>query len=224
MLQKEINKENAEINDRAYEIYKEHGFKNGYEFSNWIEAEKLLSREALSDRHQQTKSILFTIVGILGVIVVILLVGLFKQAPQTELSAMSLAKLKVMTVVLDPKDNEQVVVLGDTHFDFGESVLSLEAKGQLNKDVRVLKENPQTEVRMAGYTSAMGSKEVNQKLSEDRANAVRDYLVEEGIAPDRITVVGYGRTRPAVYEVTPGDVDSKQAQANMRVLFEIVVK
>ncbi len=77
---------------------------------------------------------------------------------------------------------------------------------------------------MAGYTSAKGSEDVNQELSEKRANAVRDYLIEEGIAPERITVIGYGRTRPAVYEVTPGDIDSKEALANMRVLFEVVVE
>ena len=51
-------------------------------------------------------------------------------------------------------------------------------------------------VRMAGYTSADGTEEDNQKLSERRANSVRDYLIDKGIAPERITVVGYGRTKP----------------------------
>ena len=94
----------------------------------------------------------------------------------------------------------------------------------LDKDVQGLKENPLMKVRMAGYTSADGTEEDNQKLSERRANSVRDYLVDKGIAPDRITVIGYGRTKPAVYEVAPGDINSKEAKANMRVLFEVVVK
>jgi len=58
----------------------------------------------------------------------------------------------------------------------------------------------------------------------NRANAVRDYLIEKGIAPERITTIGYGSTKPAVYEVTPGDINTKEAKANMRVLFEVIVK
>ena len=77
---------------------------------------------------------------------------------------------------------------------------------------------------MAGYTSAKGTEEVNQKLSEERANAVKNYLIEKGIASERITTIGYGRTKPALYEVTPGNKNSHEAQANMRVLFEVVVK
>ncbi len=208
----------------AYELYQEHGFKDGNDFVDWLEAEKQLGEQSRLKRNKQMKNILFTIVGILCAIVAILLIMLFKKNPQAQLSEKSLSELKVMVLVLDPKDDEKVAVFGDTHFGFGESILSQEAKTLLDKDVQVLKENPQTNVRMAGYTSAKGSEDVNQELSEKRANAVRDYLIEEGIAPERITVIGYGRTRPAVYEVTPGDIDSKEALANMRVLFEVVVE
>jgi outer membrane protein OmpA-like peptidoglycan-associated protein len=224
MMQKEMNKENEAINDRAYELYKEHGFKDGNAYVDWLQAERQLSAKTIEKHNKHTKGILYVIVGLLCAIVVILLLTLFQPTPQAELSALSMSKLKIMMVVLDPKENEQVVVFGDTHFNFGESTLSQEAKMLLDKDVQAMKDNPQTEVRMAGYTSAIGSKEVNQKLSEDRANAVRDYLIEEGIAPERITVIGYGRTRPAVYEVTPGNINSKAAMANMRVLFEVAVK
>lgn len=208
----------------AYELYQEHGFKDGNDFVDWLEAEKQMGEQSRLKRNKQIRNILFTIVGILCAIVAILLIMLFKKNPQAQLSEKSLSELKVMVLVLDPKDDEKVAVFGDTHFGFGESILSQEAKTLLDKDVQVLKENPQTNVRMAGYTSAKGSEDVNQELSEKRANAVRDYLIEEGIAPERITVIGYGRTRPAVYEVTPGDIDSKEALANMRVLFEVVVE
>jgi len=141
-----------------------------------------------------------------------------------ELSEKSLSALKVMVLVLDPKTDEKVLVFGDTHFDFDKSALTQEAKTLLDKDVQVLKENPEMDVRMAGYTSAQGTEDSDQQLSEKRANAVRDYLIEKGIAPERITTIGYGRTRPAVYEVKPGDINTKEAKANMRVLFEVVVK
>jgi outer membrane protein OmpA-like peptidoglycan-associated protein len=88
-----------------------------------------------------------------------------------------------------------------------------------------MKDNPNAQVRIAGYTSASGTEEYNQKLSERRAKAVEEYLINEGIiAPDRLTMIGYGETNPAVYEAAPKDLYSKAAKANMRVLFEIVVK
>lgn len=173
------------------------------------------------------KNILFAIVGIVGILCVIaaiLLVMLFKKNPHVELSEQKLSEPKVMMFVLDPKVDEKVVVFGDTHFAYDKSTLSQEAKTLLDKNVQDLKENPKINVRMAGYTSAEGTEDINQKLSEQRANTVRDYLIEKGIAPERITVIGYGRTKPAVYEVTPGDINSKEAKANMRVLFEVVVK
>ncbi len=224
MIQKDLNEENKEIKSKAYDLYKKHGFKDGNDFVDWLEAERQIGEQSRSKRNKQMKNILFTIVGILCVIVAILLIMLFKKNPQVELSKQSLSELKVMMLVLDPKDDEKIVVFGDTHFDFDTSTLSQEAKTLLDKDVQGLKENPQMKVRMAGYTSAIGTEEVNQRLSERRANSVRDYLIEKGIAPERITVIGYGRTRPAVYEVTPGDINSKEALANMRVLFEVVVK
>lgn len=224
MIQRDLSEENKAIKSKAYELYEEHGFKDGNDFVDWLEAERQMGVQSRSKRNKQMKNILFAIVGILCVIVAILLITLFKKSPAGGLSEQSLSELTVMVLVLDPKPDEKVLAFGDTHFDFGEYTLSPQAKTLLDKDVRVLKENPQTNVRMAGYTSAQGSEDVNQTLSERRANAVRDYLIEEGIAPERITVIGYGRTRPAVYEVTPGNVDSKEALANMRVLFEVVVK
>jgi len=224
MIQKDLNEENKEIKSKAYDLYKKHGFKNGNDFVDWLEAERQIGEQSRSKRNRQMKNMLFSIVGILCVVVAILLITLFKKNPQVELSKQSLSELKVMMLVLDPKDDEKVVVFGDTHFDYDKSTLSQEAKALLDKDVQGLKENPKINVRMAGYTSAEGTEEINQKLSERRATTVRDYLIEKGIAPERITVIGYGRTRPAVYEVTTGDINSKEALANMRVLFEVVVK
>ena len=241
MLQKELNEENKEIKNKAYELYEKHGFKDGNDFVDWLEAEKQTRKPEAekqtrkpevkkqttnrsgSKQNKPMRNILLAIVGMLCVIVVILLIMLFNRNSKMELSEKSLADLKVMILVLDPKDDQKVLAFGDTHFDFDQSTLSDKAKILLNKDVLLLKENPKTNVRMAGYTSAQGTEDVNQKMSERRANSVRDYLIEEGIAPERITVIGYGRTRPAMYEVTPGNINSKEALANMRVLFEVVV-
>jgi outer membrane protein OmpA-like peptidoglycan-associated protein len=127
-------------------------------------------------------------------------------------------------IVPDAKETVIVLVLQDTHFDFDKSTLSPEAKAMLDTSIQTLKENPRTSVRLAGYTSARGTEDYNQKLSERRANAVRNYLVQGGIAPDRMTIIGYGKARPAEFEVNPKDINSNAAKANMRTLFEIVVK
>jgi outer membrane protein OmpA-like peptidoglycan-associated protein len=224
MTQKELSAEHAEFKKKAYELYKEHGFKDGNDFIAWLEAERQAGITFRSKRDKRMNNVLSAIVGILCVIVVILLMILFKKTSPVELTKQTTSEPKIMLFVLDPRVDEKVVVFGDTHFGFDKSTLSQEAKTLLDKDVQDLKENPKINVRMAGYTSAEGTVEVNQRLSEKRANTVRDYLIEKGIAPERITVIGYGRTRPALYEVKPGDIESKEAMANMRVLFEVVVK
>jgi OOP family OmpA-OmpF porin len=223
MLQKELNDENEEIKSKAYELYEQHGFKDGNDYVDWLEAEKQTGKRSGS-KHKKMKKSTLLIVIILCVIAIILLFMLFKKSPEVKLPEKSLSETKVMVLVLDSKTDEKVLVFGDTHFDFNKFTLTPDAKKLLDKDVQLLKENPETDVRMAGYTSGQGTEDSNQKLSENRANAVRDYLIEKGIASDRITTIGYGRTKPALYEVTPGDINTIEAKANMRVLFEIVVK
>jgi outer membrane protein OmpA-like peptidoglycan-associated protein len=224
MIQQELSEENKAIKSKAYELYKKHGFKDGNDFVDWLAAEKQMGSKSRAKRNKQMKNILSSIIGILFVIVLVMLMMLFKKTPQVQLSEQKLPEPKIMMFVLDPKADEKVVVFGDTHFDYDKSTLNQEAKMLLDMNVQSLKENPKIDVRMAGYTSAEGSEEINQKLSEQRANTVRDYLIEKGIAPERITVIGYGRTRPELYEVAPGDINTKEAKANMRVLFEVVVK
>lgn len=224
MLQKELNEENKEIKNVAYELYVKHGFKDGNDYVDWLEAERLSGKHPPLIVKRRRPHLLAVIVGLLCVIIALLLMMLFQPAPKMELSDKGLSQLKLMLLVLDPKANEQVVVFGDTHFDFDKSTLTSEAKALLDKDIQVLKDKPNMNVRIAGYTSAKGTEEVNQKLSEERANTVRSYLVEKGFKAERIATIGYGRTKPALYEVSPSDINSPEAKANMRVLFEIVMK
>ena len=130
---------------------------------------------------------------------------------------------KVMVAAAEPK----IIVLAfeDVHFDFDKSTLKPEARTILKRNIQLLKDNPNAHVRIAGYTSASGTAEYNQKLSKRRAKAVEQYLISEGIiAPDRLTMIGYGKTDPAEYEAAPKELYSKAAKAKMRVLFEIVVQ
>lgn len=143
---------------------------------------------------------------------------------------------KVVIRVAEPKVEERikvtavepkVVILAfeDVHFDFDKSTLKPEAQVILKKDIRILRDNPKARIRVAGYTSASGTEAYNQKLSERRAEAVKAYLVSEGvISVDRLVTIGYGETDPASHEAAPKDLYSTEAKSNMRVLFEIVVQ
>jgi OOP family OmpA-OmpF porin len=131
---------------------------------------------------------------------------------------------KVKVAAAEP---EEVVVLAfeDIHFDYNQSTLTPEAKVLLKKNLLLLQENPKAHIRIAGYTSASGTDEYNQALSERRANSVNEFLVSEGVIKSgRLSTIGYGSTQPAVYEAAPKDLYSDAAKANMRVLFEIVVE
>jgi len=143
---------------------------------------------------------------------------------------------KVVILASEPRVEEKVVAAAaepttivlafeDIHFNFDKSTLTPEAKRILKRNIQIMKDNPNAHVRIAGYTSASGTEEYNQKLSERRAKAVEEYLINEGIiAPDRLTMIGYGESDPAEYEAAPKDLYSKAAKANMRVLFQIVVQ
>lgn len=135
------------------------------------------------------------------------------------------AAVPKMAPVPAPKAEVKFILLEDQHFDFDKSTLTKEGEVILERNIQVFKENPEMKVRIAGYASASGTEEYNQKLSERRAKTVQDYLIKEGgIAPGRLTTIGYGETRPATYEPIPSDIHSKAAMSNMRVLFEIIVK
>ena len=115
------------------------------------------------------------------------------------------------------------VSLEDSHFDFDSSKLKPEGMKALDENIATMKANPKLNIRVAGYTSMSGTAEYNQKLSDRRAAAVRKYLVSQGIAERRIATIGYGETRPKSHEKHVDNIDSKAAQSNMRVLFEMRV-
>ena len=135
------------------------------------------------------------------------------------------AEQKVATLAAEPTERVVVLAFEDIHFDFDKASLKPEAQTILKRNIQLLKENPKAQVRIAGYTSASGTEAYNQKLSERRANAVKAYLIGEGlVSSDRLSMVGYGKKSPAMYEAAPKDLYSNAAKANMRVLFEIVVQ
>ena len=103
-----------------------------------------------------------------------------------------LAKQTVYLVKIGEK-----FVYNDVNFKIDKSNLSPRAKEILAAMAKVLKENPEIRVEIGGHTSSPGTNAHNLRLSEDRANSVRDYLITvEGISADRLTHKGYGEAYP----------------------------
>ncbi|MBQ9034955.1 MAG: peptidoglycan-associated lipoprotein Pal [Alphaproteobacteria bacterium] len=84
-------------------------------------------------------------------------------------------------------------------FAFDSSALSAESTAALDTQVNWLRDHPETNVIVQGYCDERGTREYNLALGERRANAVKQYLVSQGIAEHRISTISYGKERPAVF-------------------------
>ena len=87
-------------------------------------------------------------------------------------------------------------VVENIYYDFDKATLRPESKTALDEMVTLLNENPNVTIEMGAHTDRVGTEEYNIGLSERRAKSVVDYLVDAGIAPDRLSWKGYGKSMP----------------------------
>ncbi len=104
------------------------------------------------------------------------------------------------------------------YFELDRSELSTESRSILEAKLPLLRANPNVRIRIAGHADERGSDDYNVALSQRRAAAARRFLVDQGIAQDRIDVVGFGEERPAM----TGSSEEAWAR-NRRAEFEIIV-
>jgi outer membrane protein OmpA-like peptidoglycan-associated protein len=109
-----------------------------------------------------------------------------------------------------------VTFKGDVTFDTNSTVVRPGLQAEINRVAGVLSQYPQTFVRVEGHTDSVGSNDYNQDLSIRRAMAVKNLLVQRGIADSRIDSVGYGETMP----VATNDTEAGR-QRNRRVEIKI---
>jgi outer membrane protein OmpA-like peptidoglycan-associated protein len=95
-----------------------------------------------------------------------------------------------------PTDRGLVLTLGDTLFATGRAEIKSGATANLDKLSTFLTEYPDRTAAIEGYTDSIGSEEMNQSLSERRANAVKNYLVGRGVSTARLTTSGRGEGSP----------------------------
>jgi peptidoglycan-associated lipoprotein len=95
-----------------------------------------------------------------------------------------------------PPTKIERVKLEDIHFEFDRYTLTPDARRILSKHARVLKEDPEIRILIEGHCDERGTQEYNLALGQRRAQAAKDYLLNSGVPPGRITVISYGEERP----------------------------
>ena len=88
------------------------------------------------------------------------------------------------------------VLIDNIFYDFSKTTLRPESTKALDELVKLLDENPHVTIELSAHCDYKGSDEYNKQLSQQRANAVVAYLISKGIAKDRLTPIGYGKTKP----------------------------
>ncbi len=106
--------------------------------------------------------------------------------------------LSQLNSVLATSDSARglIVNMSDVLFDTGKFTLKPNTQISLAKVSGILQSYPGLKLQVEGYTDSTGSQEFNQKLSENRADAVRDFLVSQGVAQTNIAATGYGENNP----------------------------
>jgi peptidoglycan-associated lipoprotein len=97
-----------------------------------------------------------------------------------------------------PGSQEDLVLnVGDrVFFDFDKFDITAEAQATLQRQAAWMNSNPQTTIVVEGHCDERGTREYNLGLGERRASAIREYLVNLGVAPARVEVISYGKERP----------------------------
>ncbi|MEM8599212.1 MAG: OmpA family protein [Bacteroidota bacterium] len=116
------------------------------------------------------------------------------------------------TILYDQLQAEGRVALGGLLFDTGSATLRPESTPTLQDLTRTLERNPDLRLRIEGHTDTTGNAEANQRLSQDRADAVKTYLSEQGIDGSRLETQGLGDANPVADNATP-----EGRQTNRRV-------
>ena len=140
-----------------------------------------------------------------------------QQASQSEMQMREQLRQQLNSVLATHETARGLIMnMSDVLFDFNKYTLKSEAREKLAKISGILVAYPGLKLQVEGYTDNIGSEEYNQKLSEERADSVRDYLVSQSVVSDNVSAQGFGKTDP----VADNSTDAGRAQ-NRRV--ELVV-
>lgn len=139
------------------------------------------------------------------------------EQPQTPAEQAQVEQPK-MAETEAPRDAAAEALLETVYFDFDRSDLRQDARDVLNRNAEaLLKTYPDANVKIEGHTDQRGSAEYNLALGERRAKSALQYLLTLGVKAERLSIISYGKEKPAV----PGDDEGAWAK-NRRAEFVIV--
>lgn len=122
-----------------------------------------------------------------------------------------------MNLALEEIPKEEINI-ENIYYDFGKATLRPEAEAELDRLIIMLNKNPQLNIQISSHTDAKGSVKSNDKLSEDRAKSVVDYLIRKGVSSARLQSKGYGKRQLLIKNAKT----EEQHQINRRTTFKIV--
>ncbi len=136
---------------------------------------------------------------------------------EAKAAATALASLERELETLQAKQTERglVVTLGDVLFATAQADLKPEAIRELAELISFLDSYPERSIRVEGHTDSRGSADFNQKLSRQRADSVRQALIDGGVPASRVIAVGYGESRPVASNVS---VDGRNQNRRVEVV------
>ncbi len=136
---------------------------------------------------------------------------------EQKFDSLDLAELKELVCYLDPIEVGKTVRLEHVLFARGSTDLLEESFEDLNAVIHLLKNNPTMEIELAGHTDNLGNPHVNMKLSRERAESIKSYLVKNGVKKKRIVEKGYGGTKPIA-----SNKNEETRKLNRRVEFTVL--
>lgn len=126
-----------------------------------------------------------------------------------------------LDIVLDKIFKNKEIILENIYYDFDKWDIRQDAIPTLNKLTGILKSNPDIKIQLSSHTDCRGTSSYNENLSQKRAQSVVDYLISQGIAPERLNAVGYGESKPAI-NCECNKCTEEEYQTNRRTSFTIL--
>ena len=113
---------------------------------------------------------------------------------------------------------EKAIVLDNIYYDLNKADIRSDALPELDKLVKILRDNPTIRIELSSHTDSRSSDDYNLILSQQRAQAAVDYLVSQGITPDRLVAKGYGETQLLISNAQT----EEEHQTNRRTEFKVI--
>ena len=122
------------------------------------------------------------------------------------------------TIILDQLILEKAIVLDNIYYDLDKAEIRADAAVELDKLVKILKDNPAIRIELSSHTDSRSSDAYNLDLSQRRAQSAVDYMVSKGVAAERLVAKGYGETQLIIKDAKT----EEEHQTNRRTEFKVI--